>query len=186
MRSVFLFIAFVLFSCNNKQEKVQEQKDSVTATEVNNPPEKIIPAEPVIVDTGQTWFSVNITRNDTSFIAYEGTWPMLLTAGNFATLQLSRSKNIMGVSDILTFYIYGLSLGKTPVLKNAGKTGEVSMIMSPVKDGAYGLPIIPDKGSFTLTKKDSTTISGNYEGEVIDKQDVFRFKGAFLNVKFQN
>ena len=138
-----------------------------------------------MVDTGQTWFSVNVTKNDSSFMKFEGKWPMLLTANNFATLQLSRSKNIMGVSDLLTIYIYGLTVGKTPIIASAGKTGEVSMIMSPVKDGAYGLPIIPTKGFFTLTKKDSSGISGNYEGEVVDdKKDLYKFSGQFLNVKF--
>lgn len=189
MRCLFLFVALVLLSCNNEQKdqgkKIDPGQDSLGVGDVKKTKEEIIPAEPAIVDTGQVWFSVNITKNDTSFITYEGSWPMLLTANNFATLQLSRSKNIMGVSDILTFYIYGLTLGKTAIIRNAGKTGEVSMIMSPVTDGVYGLPIIPDKGFFTITKKDSTGISGSYEGEAVNEQkDVFKFRGAFLNVKF--
>lgn len=185
----FLCSTLILLSCNNNQQAKSATADSI-AKETNASAD-IIKSEPkqaealAVVDTGQTWFRVRITKNDSAFMDYEGSWPMLLTANNFATLQLSRSKNIMSVSDILTFYIYGLSEGKMPIVTNAGKTGEVSMIMSPVKDGVYGLPIIPEKGSFTITRHDSTRISGSYEGEVVNEQkDVYRFKGAFLNVKF--
>ena len=185
----FLCSTLILLSCNNNQQAKSATADSI-AKETNASAD-IIKSEPkqaealAVVDTGQTWFRVRITKNDSAFMDYEGSWPVLLTANNFATLQLSRSKNIMSVSDILTFYIYGLSEGKMPIVTNAGKTGEVSMIMSPVKDGVYGLPIIPEKGSFTITRHDSTRISGSYEGEVVNEQkDVYRFKGAFLNVKF--
>ena len=186
----FLCSTLILLSCNNNQQAKSATADSI-AKETNASAD-VIKSEPkqaeealVVVDTGQTWFRVRITKNDSAFMDYEGSWPVLLTANNFATLQLSRSKNIMSVSDILTFYIYGLSEGKMPIVTNAGKTGEVSMIMSPVKDGVYGLPIIPEKGSFTITRHDSTRISGSYEGEVVNEQkDVYRFKGAFLNVKF--
>lgn len=186
----FLCSTLILLSCNNNQQAKSATADSI-AKETNASAD-VIKSEPkqaeealVVVDTGQTWFRVRITKNDSAFMDYEGSWPMLLTANNFATLQLSRSKNIMSVSDILTFYIYGLSEGKMPIVTNAGKTGEVSMIMSPVKDGVYGLPIIPEKGSFTITRHDSTRISGSYEGEVVHEQkDVYKFKGAFLNVKF--
>ena len=186
----FLCSTLIILSCNNRQQAKTSDDDSTikenSTTTANIPPEQTKAEEPIaVVDTGQTWFRVRITKNDSDFMDYEGSWPMLLTANNFATLQLSRSKNIMSVSDILTFYIYGLSVGKRPIVPNAGKSGEVSMIMSPVKDGAYGLPIIPDKGSFTLTKHDSTSISGSYEGEVvIDQKDLYKFRGAFLNVKF--
>ena len=185
----FLCSTLILLSCNNNQQAKSATADSI-AKETNASAD-IIKSEPkqaealAVVDTGQTWFRVRITKNDSAFMDYEGSWPMLLTANNFATLQLSRSKNIMSVSDILTFYIYGLSEGKMTIVTNAGKTDEVSMIMSPVKDGVYGLPIIPEKGSFTITRHDSTRISGSYEGEVVNEQkDVYRFKGAFLNVKF--
>ena len=186
----FLCSTLILLSCNNNQQAKSATADSIAKQ--TNASADIIKSEPklaeealAVVDTGQTWFRVRITKNDSAFMDYEGSWPMLLTANNFATLQLSRSKNIMSVSDILTFYIYGLSEGKMPIVTNAGKTGEVSMIMSPVKDGVYGLPIIPEKGSFTITRHDSTRISGSYEGEVVNEQkDVYRFKGAFLNVKF--
>lgn len=186
-RLIFLLSALIILSCNNNQQKKTSAVDSsVNATAALTQPDQKIVEEPLaVVDTGQTWFRVLITKNDSAFMDYEGSWPMLLTANNFATLQLSRSKNIMSVSDILTVYIYGLSVGKMPVVTNAGKTGEVSMIMSPVKDGAYGLPIIPDKGSFTITKHDSTRISGSYEGEVLhDQKDLYKFRGAFINVKF--
>jgi hypothetical protein len=186
----FACITLIILSCNDRQQAKTSDSDS-TAKENNTtaaiiPPEQKKAEEPIaVVDTGQTWFRVMITKNDSDFMDYEGSWPMLLTANNFATLQLSRSKNIMSVSDILTFYIYGLSVGTKPIVTNAGKTGEVSMIMSPVKDGVYGLPIIPEKGSFTITKHDSTRISGNYEGEVvIEQKDIYKFRGAFLNVKF--
>ena len=186
----FLCSTLILLSCNNNQQAKSATADSIAKQ--TNASADIFKSEPklaeealAVVDTGQTWFRVRITKNDSAFMDYEGSWPMLLTANNFATLQLSRSKNIMSVSDILTFYIYGLSEGKMPIVTNAGKTGEVSMIMSPVKDGVYGLPIIPEKGSFTITRHDSTRISGSYEGEVVNEQkDVYRFKGAFLNVKF--
>ena len=104
----FLCCTLIILSCNNRQQANTSEGDSTTkensTTAANIPPEQTKVEEPIaVVDTGQTWFRVRITKNDSDFMDYEGSWPMLLTANNFATLQLSRSKNIMSVSDIFIF-----------------------------------------------------------------------------------
>jgi hypothetical protein len=115
---------------------------------------------------------------------YEGSWPVFFLSGNSATLQLSKSKKIMSVTDILTIYMNGMPSGKVPIVLSNREKGTVSMIMSPVTDGAYGLPISPTEGFMNLTKNVNEIVSGNFEAKAIDaNKDVYLFKGYFLNTK---
>ena len=193
MRTLFLFCAsFMILSCQSGQKKQDEQKDiaataASTATIVEKQPEqKIVKHEEQlpIVDTGQTWFRVKITKNDSVYMDYEGSWPVFFLSNNSATLQLSKSKNIMSVTDILTVYMNGMPSGKAPVVLSNREKGTVSMIMMPVTDGAYGLPISADEGFFTITKNVNEIVSGNFEAKAVDlNKAVYLFKGFFLNAK---
>ena len=181
-------IFFLLLSCKNDQQRSEQQstKAKDTSSTVKSQPEqKIVQQEELaIIDTGQTWFRVKITKNDSLWMDYEGSWPLLLLSANSATLQLSKSKNIMGITDILTIYMNGIPPGKVPVVLSNRDKGTASMIMSPVTDGAYGLPISPTEGSFTVTKNSNEIVSGNFESKAIDmNKDVYVFKGYFLNAK---
>ncbi len=140
--------------------------------------------ELAIVDTGQTWFRVRITKNDSAFMDYEGSWPVFFLSNNSATLQLSKSKAIMSVTDILTLYMNGMPSDKVPIVPSNSEKGTASMIMSTVTDGVYGIPILPTEGSLTITKNINEIVSGNFEGKAIDaNKDVYLFKGYFLNAK---
>jgi hypothetical protein len=78
----------------------------------------------------------------------------------------------------------GMPSGKVPIVLSNREKGTVSMIMSPVTDGAYGLPISPTEGFMNLTKNVNEIVSGNFEAKAIDaNKDVYLFKGYFLNTK---
>jgi hypothetical protein len=137
-----------------------------------------------IVDTGQTWFRVRITKNDSAYMDYQGSWPVFLLSGNSATLQLSKSKKIMSITDILTIYMNGMPSGKVPIVLSNREKGTASMIMSPVTDGAYGLPISPTEGFLNITKNVDSVVSGAFDGEAVDgNKDTYLFKGYFLNAR---
>lgn len=60
------------------------------------------------------------------------------------------------------------------------------MILSPVENGAYGLPISPDGGFVEIMKyeKGGKLISDYLEATGTNqKKDTFQFKGQFLNIK---
>src|SRR5688572_6320335 len=131
-----------------------------------------------------TWFRVRITKNDSAYMDYEGNWPVFLESKNSATLQLSRSKNIMSVSDILTIYMNGVPSGKAPIVLSNREKGTASMIMSPVTDGVYGLPISPTEGFLNISRNVNSVVTGNFEGKATDgNKDIYLFRGYFLNVK---
>ena len=188
MRIFFISVSLMILSCKNDQQQktVQETgtKDT-TAVAPKSQPEKNLGKEALaIVDTGQTWFRVKITKNDSAFMDYEGSWPVFLFSNNSATLQLSKSKAIMSVTDILTLYMNGMPSGKVPIVPSNSEKGTASMIMSTVTDGAYGIPILPTEGSLTITKNINEIVSGNFEGKAIDaNNDVYLFRGYFLNAK---
>jgi hypothetical protein len=191
MRTLFFIcVSMIILSCKNDQQQntVQETigtKDTLVVAAKPQSEQKIIKEDELaVVDTGQTWFRVKITKNDSAFMDYEGSWPVFFESNNSATLQLSKSKKIMSVTDILTIYMNGVPSGKAPIVLSNREKGTVSMIMSPVTDGAYGLPISPTEGFFTITKNVNSVVSGNFEGKAIDSnKDVFLFKGYFLNAK---
>lgn len=185
----FICFALTVLSCKNDQqqitvhEKASTKDTPVTSPEIQ-PEQKAVEEQLPIVDTGQTWFRVKITKNDSAFMDYEGSWPVFFASNNSATLQLSKSKKIMSITDILTIYMNGVPSGKAPVVLLNREKGTVSMIMMPVTDGAYGHSISATEGFFNITKNVNSIVSGNFEGKAIDlNKDVYLFKGYFLNAK---
>jgi hypothetical protein len=189
MRSLFVCVSLMVLSCTNdgQQKNLKDTtgtKDSDTVAMKSQPERKILDEQLPIVDTGQTWFRVKITKNDSAYMDYEGSWPVFSLSNNSATLQLSKSKAIMSVTDILTLYMNGMPSGTVPIVPSNREKGTVSMIMSTVTDGVHGIPILPTEGSLTITKNINDIVSGNFEGKAIDaNKDVYLFKGYFLNTK---
>jgi len=185
----FICVSLFLISCNNDQQqtKVQEKvftKDTIAVVEKIEPEQKKVEEQLPIVDTGQTWFRVRITKNDSAYMDYEGSWPVFLLSNNSATLQLSKSKAIMSITDILTIYMNGIPSGKVPIVPSNREKGTASMIMSTITEGAYGIPILPTEGFLNMTKNVKEIVSGNFEGKAVDaNKDVYLFKGYFLNAK---
>jgi hypothetical protein len=181
----FICIAMIIVSCNQQQNPGSETTMSNdTAAAETRPQQKIAEEQLPITDTGQTWFRVKITRNDSAYMDYEGSWPVFFLSGNSATLQLSKSKNIMGITDIMTIYMNGPPDGKMPVVPSNREKGTASMIMSPVVDGAYGLPIILSEGFLNFTKNVDSIVSGNFEGKAVDlDKKQYQFRGYFINAK---
>jgi hypothetical protein len=186
----FICISLFILSCKNDQKENEVEKSEMikdTNAVVSKPKSEQIAVKEEqlpIVDTGQTWFRVRITKNDSAYMDYEGSWPVFLLSGNSATLQLSKSKKIMSVTDILTIYMNGMPSGKVPIVLSNREKGTASMIMSPVTDGAYGLPISPTEGFLNITKNVDSVVSGAFEGEAVDgNKDTYLFKGYFLNAR---
>ncbi len=153
----------------------------------DKPQEEQIKTEPAIVDSGQVWFRVNVTKNDTPYIHYEGTWPLLLMSNNSVTLQLSQSKKLMSITNMLTIYMHGLPKGKVPISITGRDTNTVSMGMSQVINGHYDIPILPGEGFLTITKNTGKVLSGNFESKAVDAdKNKFTVTGAFLNVGVNN
>jgi len=188
MKIIFIIFMLLLFSCKNDQQKktIEETISSATGTAVTKKQSiepKKIEEEPLVTDTGQTWFKIIVTRNDSSYINYEGSWPVYLTTEGFATLAFTASKGALVISHGLTLYISGSSSGRMPIVRSE-KKGEVSMTMIPEVNGAYSLPISPDTGFIEFTKNDGKVISGYFNAHSTNEyKDVYRFKGQFLNVK---
>jgi len=192
MKPVIAF-ALLLFSCTNeKKENTTETNAPATtesiATEKKPVETKKIEDEPLVADTGQTWFKVSVTKNDSAYIKYEGTWPVLLTTEGFATMAFTAEKGALVISHGVTFYMYGwpYAIGRIPIMVKASKNGEANMIMVPVENNAYGLSISPDTGFVEITKNENNgkVVSGFFEAHATnEKKDNFQFKGQFLNVK---
>jgi hypothetical protein len=185
---LFICVSFVMLSCNNEQQQKPAEQSAgtndtvVVAAKIESEQKKEVAQLP-IVDTGQTWFRVRITKNDSLYMDYEGSWPVFLRSGNSATLQLSKSKKIMSITEILTIYMNGVDSGRAPIFLSSREKGTASMIISPVVDGAYGLPIAPTEGFLNIKKSAESIVSGDFEGKGIDGKDVYEFKGYFLNTK---
>lgn len=187
----YLIIAFLILSCKDDQQKTVTQETSATKDTIAvGPPQQpsgqeltkddLVP----VADTGQTWFRVRITRNDSAFMDYEGSWPVFFLSGNSATLQLSKSKAIMSVTDIATFYMNGMPSGKVPIVMSNSERGTASMIFMPVNDGAYDLAISASEGFLNITKNVNEIVTGNFEAKAVDlDKNNYLFKGYFLNTK---
>ena len=179
----------IVISCNNDQQQTKAQetavsKDTPVVADKPQPEQKKVEEQLPIIDTGQTWFRVRITKNDSAYMDYEGSWPVFFLSGNSATLQLSKSKAIMSITDILTIYMNGMPSGKVPIVPSNREKGTASMIMSTITEGAYGIPILPTEGFLNITKNVNEIVSGNFEGKAVDgNKDIYLFKGYFLNAK---
>ena len=189
MRILFICVLMTMLSCKNEQQKTavatSAAKDTNTLVTKSQPEQPIAKVEETpIVDTGQTWFRVKITKNDSAWMDYEGSWPVFFLSGNSATLQLSKSKKIMSITDILTIYMNGMPAGKVPIVLSNREKQTASMIMSTVTDGAYGLPISPTEGFLNITKNVNEIVSGMFEGKAIDlNKHTYVIKGYFINAK---
>lgn len=189
MKPALLF-TLLLFSCTNMKKESSTETNAPATTETAVIPEtkpietKRVEEEPLVADTGQTWFKVSVTRNDSSYINYEGTWPVYMTIEGFATLAFTASKGALVISHGLTLYIKGLNSGRMSVVRSEREKGQVSMIFIPEVDGAYSLPVSPDSGYIEFTKNDRKVISGHFDAHSSKEyKDIYRFRGQFLNVK---
>lgn len=193
MKPLLIVFALLLFSCTNVKKESSTETNAPSTTESVVIEKKLIETkkikeEPLVADTGQTWYKVSVMKNDTPYIKYEGTWPVLMTIEGFATLAFTASKGALEISHGLTFYMYNWPpvLGRTPIIHSASKKGEVSMIMVPKENNAYGLAITPDTGFVEITKNENNgkVISGYFEALATNaNKDNLHFKGQFLNVK---
>jgi hypothetical protein len=182
MKFQILLIALFAASCQSQQQKnVQKQNGAIKDSSKTQAQQAV---DRSIVDIGRVWFQVSVTKNDTPYMHYEGAWPVLLMSNNFATLQLIASKDLMSVSNMLTIYMKGLPTGKVPVVLSGNEKGTVNMIMSPVINGSYDIPISPDKGFLEITKNTGSVLSGTFEAKAVDdNKNNFLLTGNFFNVK---
>ncbi len=181
--SVAILLLLVFAGCRSNTDNSKKQNAGIK----NKPQEEQIKTEPEIVDSGQVWFRVNVTKNDTPYIHYEGTWPLLLSSNNSTTLQLAASKKLMSITNMLTIYMHGLPAGKVPIVISGRDTDKVSMVMSQVINGNYDIPILPSEGFLTITKNTGKVLSGSFESKAVDgDKNKFAVTGTFLNVEVNN
>ena len=185
----FIWISFTILSCSNDKQKTTQEtpvtKDTIAAKINAQAGQKAANAEELpIVDTGQTWFRIKVTKNDTVFMDFEGSWPVFFESNNSASLQVTKSKNVMSVTDGLSIYMNGLSQGKMAIVPSNREKGTATMIFMPLKDGTYGLAITANEGTLNITKLANGIVSGNFEGKAVDlNKDAFLIKGYFINAK---
>lgn len=188
---ITIIVFIVLTGCQSGTDdsrKLVAAKDSVAKIDsdeiiVDNFLKKESKNKPEIVDSGQVWFRVNVTKNDTPYLNYEGDWPLLLSSNNSSTIQLAASKKLMSISNMLTIYMYGLPSGKMPVNISCRDEKNVCMVMSQVIKDRYDIPILPGEGFLNITKNTGKILSGNFETTAIDTdKNNFLLTGTFLNV----
>jgi hypothetical protein len=179
-----IILLILVAGCNNNDKNINTKTaindtDSI-ATEIKT-------TEVAVVDSGQVWFSVSVTKNDTPYIKYEGDWPLLLSSNNSTTIQLAASKKLMSITNMLTIYLHGLPVGKVDVVLSNREKDKASMIMSQVINGNYDIPIMPSEGSINITKNTGRILSGNFNGKAVDAyKNVFILTGVFINVEANN
>jgi len=179
-----IILLILVAGCNNNDKNIK------TKTAVNDTASlarEIKTTEAAVVDSGQVWFRVSVTKNDTPYIKYEGNWPLLLSSNNSTTIQLAASKKLMSITNMLTIYLHGLPAGKVDVVLSNREKDKASMIMSQVINGNYDIPIMPSEGSINITKNTGKILSGNFEARAIDaNKQTFVVTGTFLNVGVNN
>jgi len=178
-----ILLLLVFAGCQSKTDNSKMQNTGIK----NKPQEEQIKTEPEIVDSGQVWFKVNVTKNDTPYIKYEGNWPLLLSSNNSTTIQLAASKKLMSITNMLTIYMHGLPAGKVDVVLSNREKDKVSMIMSQVINGNYDIPIMPSEGFLNITKNTGKILSGSFDSKAVDAdKNKFTVTGTFLNVGVNN
>jgi len=182
---IYIVISCLAFAaCNADTTKSKKQAVVTDSTKQK----ELIKSEPEIIDSGQVWFKVTVTKNDTPYINYEGTWPLLLSSNNSATLQLAASKKLMSITNMLTVYFHGLPpVGVKPIDISGRDKNNISMVMSQVINGSYDIPILPGEGVFTVTKNTGTVLSGYFNAKAVDaEKNNYKLTGTFLNIEVNN
>ncbi len=174
-----IILLILVAGCNNNDKNI----DTKTAVNDTTNMAREIKTTEAVVDSGQVWFRVSVTKNDTSYLKYEGNWPLLLSSNNSTTIQLAASKKLMSITNMLTIYLHGLPAGKVDVVLSNREKDKASMIMSQVINGSYDIPIMPSEGYINITKNTGKVLSGNFEAKAIDaEKNKYIVSGAFLNV----
>jgi hypothetical protein len=135
-----------------------------------------------IVDTGQAYFKVIVTKNDEPYINYEGDYPVGSKFDSNFTIQLCASRHILEVSDMLNIDIYTKKIvtGNFSVILS-NEQGKATMNMTPLKDNSFA----PDEGSVTITKYNDSLISGKFSAKGMDyDSNKMLVRGVFLNLKY--
>jgi len=175
-----IILLILVAGCNNNDKNI---KTKTGLNDTASLAREIKTTEAAVVDSGQVWFRVSVTKNDTPYIKYEGNWPLLLSSNNSTTIQLAASKKLMSITNMLTIYLHGLPTGNVDVVLSNREKDKASMIMSQVINGNYDIPIMPSEGSINITKNTGKILSGNFNGKAIDAdKNIFMVSGAFLNV----
>ncbi len=175
-----IILLILVAGCNNNDKNIKTES---AVNDTAGLTKEIKTTEAAMVDSGQVWFRVSVTKNDTPYIKYEGNWPLLLSSNNSTTLQLAASKKLMSITNMLTIYLHGLPAGKVDVVLSNREKDKASMIMSQVINGNYDIPIMPSEGSINITKNTGKILSGRFNGKAIDAdKNTFVVRGAFLNV----
>lgn len=183
---IFVIFFLFFFSCNNSDQNITVQKPDSLKTDISHAEEKkVVIEEPLIADTGQTWYKISVTKNDSPFIKYEGDWPILLTTNGFGTLEMKAKKGALVISHGITLYMYDWpSTGRLAVVNRPQAKGDINMIVMPAINDVYGLAISPDSGYVNMVKNDGKLMTGNFEAYTTnDPSTIYRVTGQFLNIK---
>jgi hypothetical protein len=175
---IILSTLLVSAGCTTVENKNKLVSDTLKVIAASAPAIKESP----IVDTGQSYFFVNATKNDAPFVHYEGDYPIGSRLDSDFTLQFNASRHILDVSDMINIdiYIKGMVTGSFPLVTTT-EQGRANLILTPLR----GTTFEPVDGRISITKYNESTISGKFEGHGIDPDsNKVSVTGYFLNVKY--
>ena len=182
--AVGLGLVLIITQLVGCKSPVKNNKETYTA---KNDSEKIAEYKQLsVIDTGQVYFHVILTKNNQPFKNYEGDYPVATKLDSSIAIQLFASKHILDITDMLDMTVYAKekSMGNFPVNINPEK-GKAIMNMTTVKNEEVGSSILLDKGNMAITKYTDSLISGNFHASGMDADsNKISLSGLFLNVKY--
>ena len=162
------------------------KNDAQTAAEIKSDSGNItLQKEPNILDTGQVYFKVNVTKNNQPYLNYQGDYPIATKQDTFFTIQLNASRDLSIPSDVLGIdvYIKQMSTGSFPVVGILNREqGKATMLMTTPKGNAFQ----SKEGSVTITKYTDSLFSGKFEGKATNYEgNKMAVNGVLLNVRYK-
>jgi FlaG/FlaF family flagellin (archaellin) len=161
---------------NDAQTLAEKSPDTANTT---------LQKEPDILDTGQIYFKVHVTKNNQPYSNYEGDYPTATKQDTFFTIQLSASRDLSIYNDNVSIDIYTkqMSLKSFPVVKILNSDeGKATLYMGSPKGNDFQ----SQEGSVTITKYNDSQFSGKFEGKATNHEgNKMAITGLFLNVKYK-
>ena len=171
----------LFFACKQKENKTIANKAAIVAAPKAAASNLPIPA---LNDTGQVFYKVTATLNDTALLAYEGDFPDVFFMDSTLTIQLPASKHLLEVSHLLSIIFKHPKAGSFPTITHGIESGKGLLTFSQAIDGSIGNVMEQEEGNVTFTKYDGKTVSGTISAKGKDKDGkTLAVSAKFINLK---